>query len=76
MWLRKKNKQWIFFKESFRCSKHQGKNINTEEKCQFFLKKGKPQTKENTYLALYGESGTWVFASIDVSYSFALKRKK
>lgn len=39
-------------------------------------KKGKPQTKENTYLALYGESGTWVFASIDVSYSFALKREK
>lgn len=29
----------------------------------------------NTYLALYGESGTWVFASIDVSYSFALQRE-
>lgn len=32
--------------------------------------------KENTHLALYGESGTCVFASIDVSYSFALQREK
>lgn len=39
------------------------------------LKKNVKITK-NTYLALYGESGTWVFASIDVSYSFALQREK
>ena len=32
--------------------------------------------KKNTHLALYGESGTCVFASIDVSYSFALQREK
>lgn len=31
---------------------------------------------EGTYLALYGESGTCVFASIDVSYSFALQRER
>lgn len=40
----------------------------------------KPQNyekkEENTHLALYGESGTCVFASIDVSYSFALQREK
>lgn len=69
----------FFFKESFRCSTTniRGK-ILIQKKNVIFLKKkkGKPPTKENTYLALYGESGTWVFASIDVSYSFALKREK
>lgn len=31
------------------------------------------KVSQGTYLALYGESGTCVFASIDVSYSFALQ---
>lgn len=69
----------FFFKESFRCSTTniRGKILIQKKNVIFFKKKkGKPQTKENTYLALYGESGTWVFASIDVSYSFALKREK
>lgn len=68
----------FFFKESFRCSTTniRGKILIQKKNVNFFKKKGKPQTKENTYLALYGESGTWVFASIDVSYSFALKREK
>ena len=30
--------------------------------------------QRKTYLALYGDSGTWVFASTAVSYSLALQR--
>lgn len=51
----------FFFKESFRCSTTniRGKILIQKKNVIFFKKKkGKPQTKENTYLALYGESGT------------------
>lgn len=37
------------------------------------VEKEKREESEGTYLALYGESGTCVFASMEVSYSFALQ---
>lgn len=48
----------FFFKESFRCSTTNIRGKILIQKKNVIFKKGKPQTKENTYLALYGESGT------------------